>query len=254
MLSRPIPIVMLTKGLAVRDHTLSILPDIVRAGLANYGFKNVPVGAVGGPCIAGELAARRDTSVVLAFPEANLLEWILSLVAAPYYHARASTDIVGVEVCAALKNFYALAVGYPKGQLEKQGNASNGALMHNHAAGLFTQAVAEMGVLVDFMGGTPASVHGLPGIGDLYVTCQAGRNSRMGRLLGLGLRYSEAKTQHMAEDTVEGAELALTIGPTIEYLLEHQQIARTSLPLATTIIKAICDDQPMHIPWMQFYS
>jgi glycerol-3-phosphate dehydrogenase (NAD(P)+) len=254
LLQNPIPIIMLTKGLAARDHTLRILPDVIRDGLADYGLKEVPVGAVGGPCIAGELAARRDSSAVIAHPNPRLLDWILTLLATPYYHARPSADIIGVEVCAALKNFYALAVGYPKGLLEKQSEASNGALMHNLSAGLFTQALAEISYTVDFVGGTLASAHGLPGSGDLYVTCQAGRNNRMGRLFGLGMRYSEAKANHMADETVEGADLALAIGPILEHLLEQKRLDRARLPLAVTIINAVCHNQHMQIPWTLFYK
>ncbi len=254
LLKKPIPIIMLTKGLAAHDDTLHILPHVVRDRLADYDLNDVPVGAVGGPCIAGELAARRDSSAVIAHPDPSLLDWILTLVATPYYHVRPSADIIGVEVCAALKNFYALAVGYPKGLLKKQGEASNGALMHNLSAGLFTQALAEMSYTVDFLGGTLASVHGLPGSGDLYVTCQAGRNNRMGSLFGLGMRYSEAKANHMADETVEGADLALGIGPTLEHLLEQKRLDRARLPLAVTISNAICHDQPMQIPWTLFYK
>ncbi len=72
-LKQAVPILMLTKGLAAREKTLHILPAIVQEGLAAYGIKNVPVGAVGGPCIAGELAARRDSSVVLAFQNKKYL-------------------------------------------------------------------------------------------------------------------------------------------------------------------------------------
>ncbi|MBD3306076.1 glycerol-3-phosphate dehydrogenase [candidate division KSB3 bacterium] len=253
VLRRPIPIVMLTKGLAVRNDTLEILPHVVRDGLAEYGIEGIPVGAVGGPCIAGELAAKRDSSVVIACADAAVLNRIMPLVDAPYYHARPSADIIGVEVCAAMKNFYALAVGSVNGLLEKQGKASNGALMHNLAAGLFTQAIAEIGCLVEYLGGTAASVHGLPGTGDLYVTCQAGRNSRMGRLLGLGLRYREAKATHMADETVEGADLALTIGSTLELLLECRHLEPSALPLAAAIIQAICHNHPLQIPWEHFY-
>jgi glycerol-3-phosphate dehydrogenase (NAD(P)+) len=192
--------------------------------------------------------------VVIAYPDAKLLEWILPLIAVPYYHARPSTDILGIEMCAALKNFYALAIGYPAGLLEKQGKADNGSLMHNLAAGLFTQAIAEMGYLVGIMGGTRVSVNGLAGTGDLYVTCQAGRNSRMGRLLGTGLRYSEAKANYMAEETVEGAELALAIGPTLEHLIDQTDLDRSALPLAIAIIDAICHDLLLRIPWTKFYQ
>ncbi|UCD79350.1 MAG: hypothetical protein JSW26_28785 [Desulfobacterales bacterium] len=252
-LKAPVPILMLTKGLAVRNHSIVILPRAVEEGLSQYDFGGMPVAAVGGPCIAGELAARRESSVVVAHPDSKLLHWLLSIVAAPYYHARGSTDLIGVELCAALKNFYTLAVGYAAGQLEKKGQAENDALMHNLAAGLFTQALAEICYFVNFFGGQRDSVLGLAGVGDLYVTCQAGRNGRMGKLLGSGLLYREAKSKHMPDDTIEGAELALVIGKTIKQLLERGKMDDNAVPLAIAIIEAICENRPMHIPWDKFY-
>ena len=66
LLKTPVPIVMLTKGLAVRSQSVVILPRVVEEGLLPYGLSGVRLAAVGGPCIAGELAARRQSSVVLA--------------------------------------------------------------------------------------------------------------------------------------------------------------------------------------------
>ena len=143
-LQTPIPVLMLTKGLAATDDSIEILPHSVQKGLSRFNLAEIPVAAVGGPCIAGELAARRESSVVIAHPEPQVLDRLLALVDTPYYHARARTDLIGVELCAALKNFYTLAIGYAAGQLERKGKAPNGALMHNLAAGLFTQAMAEM--------------------------------------------------------------------------------------------------------------
>ncbi len=253
LLKIPIPIVMLTKGLAVQNRSIVILPEIVEQGLGRYGSNGFPLAAVGGPCIAGEMAARRQTSVVIACKDASRLDWLLSLVKAAYYHARGSTDLVGLEVCAALKNFYTLAVGHAAGQLELQGRAANGALMHNLAAGVFTQAIAEMQYFVQLLGGQRQSVSGLPGVGDLYVTCQAGRNGRMGKLLGSGLRYRQAKSEHMPDDTIEGAELALVIGSTVKQLTEDGTIDKDAVPLALCIVEAICDNQPLQIPWDLFY-
>jgi glycerol-3-phosphate dehydrogenase (NAD(P)+) len=254
LLKTPPPILMLTKGLKAHRDTLQILPEAVREGLFGHGIERVEIGAVGGPCIAGELAARRETSVVIACAHRAILERIIRLAAAPYYHARPSADIIGVETCAAFKNFYALAVGYPAGLLAKQGKASNDALMYNLAAALFSQGLAEMKHLVNFMGGTSASVDGLAGAGDLYVTCQAGRNSRMGYYLGSGMRYGEAKARYMAGDTIEGAELALAIGSTLHRLFERRYLERRDLPLATAIFDAICHDRPLEIPWTEFFS
>ena len=253
LLKRSTPILLLTKGLAVQEDRIIVLPHLVRKELQEYGWTNLPVGGVGGPCIAGELACHRDTSVTIAFEDQKLLDRVLPLVATPYYHARASTDLIGVEACAALKNFYALGVGSAAGLLEREGSGSNGALMHNLSSGLFTQALTEMDYLVSFLGGHPESVQGLAGVGDLHVTCMAGRNSRMGRLLGLGLRFQEAKSVHMAEDTIEGADLGLTIGPLIERLISTNQLSSESLPLAESIISALCHNRIFNIPWNSFY-
>jgi glycerol-3-phosphate dehydrogenase (NAD(P)+) len=254
LIIKSIPILLLTKGLTARNNSIEILPNTIKEALSHYNLNGIMVAGVGGPCIAGELAARRESSVVIAHPDVELLDWILSLVDAPYYHARGSTDLIGVEVCAAFKNFYTLAVGYAAGQLEKKGKAVNGARMHNLAAGLFTQAILEMCYFVDFLGGHSASVLGLAGAGDLYVTCQAGRNGRMGKLLGKGLRYREAIIEHMPDDTVEGAELSLNIGNTLMQWLENKKIDRNKIPLALKIVEAICDNQPLRIPWNMFYQ
>ena len=249
LLKKPTPILMLTKGLKAEENALHILPDVVRDGLAGYGIKDISVGAVGGPCLAAELGVRHDCCVVMTYREQQLVDWVRSLVTAPYYHTRPSTDILGVEVCAALKNFYALAITYPRGLAEKLQKPSNNAQLFSFESGLYTQALAEMKYLVNFMGGTDATVDGWAGSGDMYGTCQIGRNGRMGRFLGFGLPYKETKATYMPDDTVEGVDVALTIGSTIETLIEQQQLDGASLPITCMLIRAICHDQPMSLSW-----
>ena len=58
----------------------------------------------------------------------------------------------------------------------------------------------------------------------------AGRNGRMGKLLGSGMLYREAKTRHMPDDTIEGAELAWVIGETLSQLAENEAKVREALP------------------------
>ena len=57
----------------------------------------------------------------------------------------------------------------------------------------------------------------------------------------------------MPDDTIEGAELALCIGKTLKQLIEKQKIDGNAIPLAVSIVDAICDNQPLLIPWNQFY-
>lgn len=242
------PILLLTKGLSADGRRIGILPEPVETALG------CPTGAVGGPCIAGELAVRRDTSVVVSFRDTSLVRQVLAILqAAPYYHARASMDLTGTEVCAAFKNFYALGIGAAAGMLDAAEPAVNAASMHNLAAALFNQSVLELGRLNAALGGCAESVHGLAGVGDLYVTVQGGRNSRMGRLLGAGWVYSRAKSERMAEDTVEGAELALAVGPTLDRLLTTGGLDAADLPLTRAIMRAIRDDERFEIPWPAFH-
>ena len=249
---RPVPILMITKGLAPAGDSIEVLPAIVRREVKARCGLELPVMAVGGPCIAGELAAGRDTAVVVTGDDPDLLARTIGMLGAGFYHARASGDVVGVEVCAAFKNFYALAVGWAAGRLEREGRGRNGALMHNGAAALFAQAIAEMERLVETLGGRRETVAGLAGAGDLYVTCLAGRNSRMGRLLGLGHLYGEAKAAHMTADTVEGAELALALGPTLERMLASGRLRAELMPVLRAVIDAVCHDRPMAIDFTTF--
>jgi glycerol-3-phosphate dehydrogenase (NAD(P)+) len=240
-IDHPVRVLMLTKGLAISTNGgLAILPDQVRANLEEAGHDGVEVGAVGGPCIAGELAVRRHSGVVIGFQKPDALQLVRSLLDTPYYHHQGTTDLVGLEACAALKNFFAIAVGAAW---------ENGEPSNNPSALLFNQALLEIGILVEYMGGRRESVHDLAGTGDLYVTCQAGRNTRMGRLLGRGLSYREAKAIHMPDDTVEGAELALSVGPIVEGLISDGTLQGPQLPLTRSLIESICRDAHLRIPW-----
>ena len=144
-------------------------------------------------------------------------------------------------------------MGLVNGILEKEGAADNGAVMHNLAAALFAQGLWETAYLVEYMGGHLSSVYTLPGSGDLYVTCQGGRNSRMGRYIGLGMNYQEAKAKFMPDDTVEGAELLLEIAPTLRHLVAQNELDGKRLPLLLHLSDVICHNNPVHIPWDAFF-
>ena len=103
--------------------------------------------------------------------------------------------------------------------------------MHNYAAAIFAQGLAETAYLVQHMGGGLETVFSLPGAGDLYVTTQGGRNSRMGRLLGLGMSYSEA-VEEMPDETIEGVDAVVAMMPAIEAMTARGEIAENGMPLA----------------------
>ncbi len=125
--------------------------------------------------------------------------------------------------------------------------------MNNLSSSVSARALCEMATLVTASGGEAASVYDLAGVGDLYVTYQAGRNSRMGRLLGLGLPYGRAKAEHMAADTVEGAQLALDLGPTLEAMMTAGTLPAAKMPLTRAVVDAICRDRPLTLDFSSYH-
>jgi len=88
---------------------------------------------------------------------------------------------------------------------------------------------------------------GLAGIGDLYVSADGGRNSKMGEYLGQGMTFKEAKKTKMPNDTVEGAELSLVIGSKVKSDFDIK-----TLPLMVSIINTICEEKPLKVEWNYF--
>jgi glycerol-3-phosphate dehydrogenase (NAD(P)+) len=243
-------VIAVTKGLeATQGGELRILPDILRNELPETLRDQVTLAAIGGPCIAGELAGRRQTCVVFASQDREALERLRSMFRTNYYHIWLSTDVIGVEVCAALKNAYTLAVGLASGILECAGGVDEaGAWMHNLAAALFGVSNAEMSQLVALLGGDPNKVPSLPGAGDEYVTCAGGRTVRMGRLLGKGLTYSQAVIE-MAGETLEGAWVVGEVSRVLPDWEARGLIRPRDLPLIRLLGRVITQEAPLEIPF-----
>ncbi|HRW47260.1 MAG TPA: glycerol-3-phosphate dehydrogenase [Caldilinea sp.] len=249
-----VPLLFLTKGMAGRSDGIDLLPWVLRAHLPAGRRDRVKLAAIGGPSIAGELVVRHHTCVVVTGEDAMLLDRLAGMLRTPYYHVWPSTDMIGVETCVAMKNIYALAVGLANGMLEKAGKPENDAVMWNLAAALFAQGLWETAYVVEYMGGDRRSVISLPGAGDMYVTSMGGRNGRMGRYLGMGIPFSEAKAAYMPDDTIEGAQLLQAIGPTVERFVAARGFDGAAIPLLRAMIDIVCHDAPPAIPWDDFFA
>ena len=245
----PVPVVMITKGMHPESDKLTALPDRVASEVKRRTGIELPVAAIGGPCIAGELAVRRHTGTVITSHDPALAQTLCDMLETEYYHPRVSPDVIGVEICAAFKNFFAISVGWVAGHLEKMAATENRAFNHNAAAIIFDQAIRELMVLVTAHGGAGARVWGMPGAGDLYVTCQAGRNSRLGTNLGRGLTYQQTKDGPMKGDTIEGAELGVTVAATLRTMMANGRLDTVKLPLTVALLDALTKDAALNIPW-----
>lgn len=242
------PIISVTKGFEWNGAALRILPDVLADRL--------PPGlcapaAIGGPCIAGELAGRVPTAVVFTGRDASLLGPLRALFATDYYHVHISDDAVGVEVCAALKNAYAMAVGFGAGLHEARGGSSGKVAMHNYEAAVFAQAAREMTQLVTLLGGRPETAVGLPGVGDLLVTCNGGRTSRLGRWFGRGLRRDDAIAA-MEGATLESVDVLGVLDEALGVWTASGMAPPARFPLLRHLCDVVVRDVPVAVPLSAF--
>ncbi|MGA2112621.1 MAG: 2-dehydropantoate 2-reductase N-terminal domain-containing protein [Anaerolineales bacterium] len=247
-------ILAVTKGLeATPQGDLAILPDVLAGELPPEIRDQVQYAAVGGPCIAGELAGRRQTCVVFGSRDQDCVEKLAQVFRTPYYHVWTTQDLVGLEYSAALKNVYTLGLGLVAGMLEKTGGPdSASAFMHNAAAAVFAQGCTEIERLLGVVGASTFFSSGLPGAGDLYVTGAGGRTVRLGQLLGKGQSYAEAR-QIMADETLESVEAVRALSIVLPKMVQRNGLEPDELPLMRALIDIVIYGKPAVIPFESFF-
>ena len=241
-------LLMLTKGLSINENKYELLVDKLKRLLLSKGISKINISAVGGPCLAAGLANRIHSSVVIANEEIQTAKKIADMLNTNYYHTSYSNDLNGVEVSAAIKNIFSMAVGAAKGLSSTSASAEVREKNYlNTASALIKQSIHEMEIFVEHLNGKKETVKGLAGLGDLYVSSGGGRNAKMGSYIGEGLTFSEAKKTKMEKVTVEGADLAKEIAKKV-----NEDFDQKKLPLMLGMINAIVDDKKLELDWESF--
>jgi len=258
LLARLLPdgalVVAIAKGLeADADGDLRILTDVLTESWSGSQRASHPVSVISGPMIASEIANRLETCVVFAGRDQAALDRLASTFRTDAYRVWTSTDLVGCEVCAALKNCYALAVGLAHGVVEAGGASDRPERKHNLEAALFAQGAAEMRQMVALLGGDPESAGWLPGVGDMYVTSTGGRNVQVGRLLAAGALFREA-SERLGHPTLEGAATIREIGEALPKLARRRMVSAGDFPLLRHLYEVVALEQALDIPWRSFFG
>ncbi|HWA71438.1 MAG TPA: hypothetical protein VG937_03870 [Polyangiaceae bacterium] len=253
LLTRALPLALVSKGLEWNGQTLEVLPDVFSRALPAHLASTIEPVGVAGPCIAGELARRVPTAVVLTARSLAAARAFGDLVRGAYYHVFPHDDVVGVEVCAALKNAYAMGMAFASGIHEAAGGSAGSIALHNYEAAVFAQSVWEMRKLIALLGGDPDQASWLPGVGDLNVTCNGGRTGRFGHLLGLGLGRDEA-VRRMQGATLECLEILKSLRAALIAYERAGKIAAGAFPLAEHLAEVALDGASVSMPFERFFS
>jgi len=188
--------------------------------------------ALSGPSHAEEIARELPTTVVVAGGDESSRQWLQGALTTKTFRVYRNADLLGIELCGALKNVMAVATGIAEGL----------GLGFNARAALVTRGLAEMTRLGLALGADQSTFAGLAGLGDLVLTCTGSlsRNRAVGVEVGKGRKLDDVlrDKETVAEGVVtaqsarelaarEGVEMPIV--DTVNRVLFEGQSARSAI-------------------------
>lgn len=183
VLRHSVTLIHASKG--IEPDSLKRVSEMISEEMSNYAYEDIVV--LSGPSHAEEVAKRQPTTVTVTSINEEKAKLAQDLFINKSFRVYTSSDLIGIELGGALKNIIALGAGISDG-LGYGDNAK---------AALLTRGLAEIARLGTSLGANPLTFLGLPGVGDLVVTCTSvhSRNWRAGHLLGSGKTLNEVLDQ-----------------------------------------------------------
>lgn len=190
--------------------------------IKEFSLKDEDVVVVGGPCHAEEVSSEKRSYLTFASTSASAATQVAALFENHYINTVVSTDMLGVEYGAVLKNIYALACGICHGL----------GFGDNFQAVLIANAIREMERFVYAIAPQDREINQSAYLGDLLVTAysQFSRNRTFGAMLGKG--YSVKTAQLEMNMVAEGYFAAKHI----QDVLQRYQI---DMPICTTVYRVL---------------
>lgn len=220
-ISKDAIIISVTKGL--EDGTFKRMSEILEEELGNK------VVALSGPNHSEEVSRKIPTATVIASKYLDILPKIKEILETPYFKVYPHDDIIGIEICGAVKNITAIAVGVCDGL--KLGDNTKGSII--------TLGLTEMSRVGRFFGAKRATFYGLAGVGDLVATCTSkhSRNRFVGEKIAEGKGFEGIKKE-MRGMIAEGIK-------TTRSVYDLAQKENIDLPLTTQVYKVLYEKKDL---------
>jgi glycerol-3-phosphate dehydrogenase (NAD(P)+) len=215
-----VPAISATKGFEPVHHRR--MSEVIAAR-----WPAAPLAVLSGPTFAREVARAQPTAAVVAARDEALADELQRRLGSREFRLYTNRDVIGVEVGGAVKNIIAVATGLADGL----------GLGENARAALVTRGLAEMTRLAVALGGEPATLAGLAGLGDLVLTSTGtlSRNRALGMALARG--ESRAEAQRATRMVAEGV-------PTVTAALQLAARHGVALPIAAEVAAVLFDAKP----------
>ena len=212
-------IVNCSKGIDIKSSTL--ISDIVKRI-----FPQNAVGVLSGPNFAFEIAQGKPTASLIASRSILTSKKIASLISSKNFRPYLSNDIIGAQICGAMKNVYAIGCGVIVGKNFGE----------NAVASVISRSFSEIRLLGGRLGAKEETLSGLSGLGDLFLTCSSkkSRNFSLGYNLAKGKKF---KTFLKSKTTVaEGAY-------TVKAIKNLSKKLKINLPINDAVYKILYLDK-----------
>lgn len=217
-------VILIHASKGIEPKTLKRVSEVIDDEMDNYAYEDIVV--LSGPSHAEEVAKRQPTTVTVSSINKENAELAQDLFINESFRVYTSSDIIGIELGGSLKNIIALGAGISDGL----------GYGDNARAALITRGLAEITRLGTSLGANPLTFLGLPGVGDLIVTCTSthSRNWRAGNLLGSGKSLDEVLSQMGM--VVEGVR-------TTEAAYEFAKKQEIEMPITTGIYEVLFNNK-----------
>ena len=231
VIQEPKIIVHASKGLEQKTHQR--ISTIIEEEISEEKREGIAV--LSGPSHAEEVVVQDLTSITSASKDEEVAKIIQELFMNDYFRVYRNTDVIGVELGAALKNIIAIGAGTLKGI----------GYGDNAIAALVTRGLAEISRLGIALGAKPHTFMGMSGVGDLIVTSTSvhSRNWRAGKLIGeghdiktiqdeIGMAVEGLSTVIAAKELAEECGIEMPITEAIyQVVYEEADVSKTVLEL-----------------------
>src|SRR3989338_4081871 len=173
-------VVHVVKG--IEENSGKLMSNVLEEEL-----KKEDIAVLSGPNHAEEVAYKLPTATVIVSKSKNITELVAEVFYMPYFKTYPHDDVTGVEICGAIKNIVAIAIGVCDGL--KFGD--------NSKASILTLGLSEMGIIARKFGAKRGTCYGLAGVGDLVATCYSNhsRNRLVGEELAKGKSIAQIKKE-----------------------------------------------------------
>ena len=203
------------KGIDIKST--SLISEVI-----NKTLPSNRLAIMSGPNFALEIALGKPTATLIAAQKISDAKYIANLISSKTFRPYLSSDIIGAQICGAMKNVYAIGCGIIVGKNFGE----------NAVASVISRSFAEIKSVGRKLGAQPETLSGLSGLGDLFLTC----SSKKSRNFSLGFDLAKGKK---LENLLRNKKTIAEGAYTVKAIKKLGKKLKLSLPLNDAIYKIL---------------